>query len=155
MKQIKLDLDLLKYKNQLMVSVIENTTFIFDPIRKKNIIAQPEEMVRQLIIQYFTVENIFPLSRMAVEKKLTIDGQLKRFDLLVFDRLGQPYLLVECKSFDVALTDKTMRQIAVYNQKLRCPYLLVSNGIQSMYCAVDFASGEVTYLDTLISELAN
>ncbi len=146
-----LNLDLLNYKNALKVTLKETTTYIFDPIRKKNIVAQPEEMVRQLIIQYFISENIFPLSRMAVEKKLSIDGMVKRFDVLVFDKQGAPYLLVECKSFGVPLADKTMRQIAVYNQKLRCPYLLVSNGIQSLYCVVDFDNGNVSYLDSIIS----
>jgi hypothetical protein len=143
----KIDLALLHLKSNLKISIKDNITYLYDPIRKKNIIAQPEEMVRQLIIQYFIVEKLFPLSRMAVEKSLVVDGLRKRFDLLVFDKKGAPYLLVECKSYDVSLSDKTMRQIAIYNQKLQCPYLLVSNGIDSMYCAIDFDTTEVNYLD--------
>lgn len=143
----KIDLALLHLKSNLKISIKDNITYLYDPIRKKNIIAQPEEMVRQLIIQYFIVEKLFPLSRMAVEKSLVVDGVRKRFDLLVFDKKGAPYLLVECKSYDVSLSDKTMRQIAIYNQKLQCPYLLVSNGIDSMYCAIDFDTAEVNYLD--------
>jgi hypothetical protein len=143
----KIDLALLNLKSRLNISFNDNVTYIYDPVRKKNIIAKPEEMVRQLIVQYFIAEEIFPLSRMAVEKSLVVDGVRKRFDLLVFDKNGAPYLLVECKSFDVSLSDKTMRQIAIYNHKLRCPYLLVSNGIESMYCAIDFDTAEVNYLD--------
>lgn len=143
----KLDLALLHLKSNLKISIKDNITYLYDPIRKKNIIAQPEEMVRQLLIQYFIAEQLFPLSRMAVEKSLVVDGVPKRFDLLVFDKKGSPYLLVECKSYDVSLSDKTMRQIAIYNQKLQCPYLLVSNGIESMYCAINFETAEVTYLD--------
>jgi hypothetical protein len=142
--------NLLEFKDKIIVSQDENATYFLDPIRKKNIVAQPEEFVRQLILQYFISENIFPKSRIAVEKKIIVDSIAKRFDILVFDKSGLPYLLVECKSFDIPISDAVLRQISVYNQKLKCPYLLVSNGKESLYCKVDFETEQISILNTKI-----
>ncbi len=145
MQNPKLDIDLLSYKDRLRISQKDGITYVYDVIRKKNLIMQPEEFVRQLIIHYFLEENLFPKSRIAVEKKITVDGLEKRFDVLIFDKLGQPYLLVECKSFDIKINESVMHQISNYNQKLKCPFLLVSNGKDTYYCEVDYSKGICNY----------
>lgn len=120
---------------------------VYDPVRKKYVVWQPEEMVRQLLIQYLHKVYQVPLSRMAVERGMMIQGQRKRFDLVIFDKLGKPWMLAECKAFDVSLNANTAIQTAIYNSKLECPFLLMSNGPVCLLCAVNFKTREVEFLD--------
>ena len=46
--------------------------YIFDPIRKKYLVLQPEEWVRQNFIQFLIKEKGFPSSLIAVEKGLKL-----------------------------------------------------------------------------------
>ncbi len=121
---------------------------VYDPVRKKFVAWQPEEMVRQLLIQYLAGVYQIPYSRMAVERGMTINGQRKRFDLVVYDKNGRPWLLAECKAFDVTISTHTAIQMANYNSQLLCPYLLMTNGPVSLLAKVDFNTGEVQFLST-------
>lgn len=136
-----MDIDLLQYNVDLKITSKDDRSYIYDPIRRKNLIIQPEEMVRQLLIMHFLKNNIYPKSRLAVEKNVRIDGQIKRFDILIFDQSGKPFLLVECKSFDHAINDKVIEQVAIYNQKLSAPYLCVTNGKSTYLFEINFEDG--------------
>lgn len=107
-------------------------TFIFDPVRKKNVALTPEEWVRQHVISYFIQTLNFPQSLIAVERALTFNKRRKRFDLLVYNKTGKPEILVECKSSGVTLSKETLFQIATYNMVFEVPYLFVSNGMQHL-----------------------
>lgn len=109
---------------------------IWDPIRKKWVALNPEEWVRQHVIHYLVTQR-FPASRIAIERQLEVNGLRKRFDLLVFDELGMPELLVECKAPDVVITERTMLQIATYNSHYKAKTLLVTNGMMHYYYAWD------------------
>ena len=136
-----IDIDLLQYNADLRITSKEDRSYIYDPIRRKNLIVQPEEMVRQLLITYFIKNHIYPKSRLAVEKNVKIDGRVKRFDILVFGSSGKPFLLVECKSFDHVINDKVIEQVAIYNQKLSAPYLCVTNGKSTYLFEINFEDG--------------
>ena len=56
----------------------ENNYFIFDIIRKKYMVLTPEEWVRQHFVHYLIEEKKYPISLIAVEKKLTINKLTKR-----------------------------------------------------------------------------
>ena len=71
----------------------------------------------------------------------------KRTDVLVFDRGGQPFLLVECKAPTVSLSQAVFDQAARYNHVQRAPYLVVTNGITHYCCCIDFATETVSFLD--------
>ncbi len=98
--------------------------------RKKAVVLQPEEWVRQHWLHYLKLANLYPESLTAVERKFTINGRVKRFDILVFDKSGNPFLLVELKEPDVEINQKVFNQVFAYNLALKCPHLLVSNGLQ-------------------------
>ena len=49
---MQLELDLLSYKKELKVKMVKGQKKIFDSIRKKWYVWQPEELVRQLLILY-------------------------------------------------------------------------------------------------------
>ena len=146
-----LRLNLLKYQNDLLLKKKEGVVKVFDPIRNKYLVRGPEEIVRQLMIQYLIKEKKYNKNRMAVEKMLKVNGLSKRFDILVYDRNTQPFVLVECKAPAVPISEETFRQIAVYNLSLKVKYLLVTNGIDSYCCEMDYEKQSFEFLDEVPS----
>ncbi len=124
----------------------ENKLYIFDMIRKKNIILTPEEWVRQNFIQFLINEKKYPKSLIAVEKQLRVNNVVKRTDILIFNKSGVPYIIVECKSSNVKITQDTFDQIARYNLKLNAIYLIVTNGLQHFYCKMDHQKMKYVFL---------
>lgn len=110
---------------------------VYDIVRKKYVILQPEELVRQLAIHYLISEKNAPLSKMKVEKGLTVNELMKRCDILIYDKNIQPYFLVECKAANVRIDQTTFDQIARYNLPLQVPYLLVTNGLSTYCCKIN------------------
>ena len=111
---------------------------IFDEIRKKFLVLTPEEWVRQNFIRYLVAEKSFPVSLMAVETGLQLNGNQFRADLLVYNKQGKPWMIVEFKAPEVKITQKTFDQIARYNITFEVPFLIVSNGLEHYCCQVDF-----------------
>lgn len=106
---------------------------IFDPVRKKWLVIQPEELVRQSLLLYLIEEKKIPINRIAVEKTIRVHQQTRRFDMVYYDRQGHPVLLVECKSPSVALTSEVLEQAVWYNFEVKAPYLLLSNGKNTIW----------------------
>lgn len=124
----------------------ENKTYIFDVIRKKFVVLQPEEWVRQHIVHYLISEKNYPKSLINVEKQLTINGLTKRYDIVVFKSDGSISILVECKAPSIQITQHVFDQIARYNLRLNADYLMVTNGLQNFYCKMDFDAEKYTFL---------
>ena len=111
---------------------------IFDPVRKKFVVLQPEELVRQLVLQYLNDVCGVPFAWMRSEFGITVNERQKRCDIVVFDYNIKPKLIVECKRPTVDITQATFDQIANYNRTLQVPFLLVTNGRQA-FCGEIFA----------------
>lgn len=101
---------------------------VYDIARKKNVPFTPEELVRQTILHYLVHTQKIGLSLIAVERKLVINQQTKRFDLVVFNREGKPFILVECKSPEVTINIDTFLQSGNYNTHLEAEFIWLSNG---------------------------
>ena len=86
------ELNLLKYSPQLTFKKEGNQHFIFDPIRKKYLVLGPEEMVRQLMVQYLIQEKNYNSNRIAIERELRVHERRKRCDILVFTQEMSPFL---------------------------------------------------------------
>jgi hypothetical protein len=121
--------------------------WVFDPIRRKNVVLTPEELLRQLVLQYLLDIKKYPANRIRVEIGIELNGLQKRCDVVVFDAEVRPWLLIECKSPKIALRQDTFEQAARYNLPLRAPFLAVTNGLGTLCCALDFESGDIFYLD--------
>lgn len=106
----------------------EGKAHIWGLVRKKWLVLQKEEYVRQLLICYLVEERGLSMGRMSVEKEIRYQGMKRRFDLVVYDKQGQPWMLCECKAPDVPINQTALHQIARYNSVLQTPYLLVTNG---------------------------
>ena len=127
----------------------ENKILIFDIVRKKYVVLQPEEWVRQHILHYLVYDKKYPLSRIAVEKKIVVNKLTKRTDIVVFNRDGSPFLIVECKAPEVPITQKSFDQIARYSSTLKGGYLMVSNGMQHYYCRINDEEDGYIFMDSL------
>ena len=117
---------------------IENADYIFDEIRKKYIKLTKEEWVRQNCVNFLVKEKKFPQVLINVEKTLKINNLSKRYDIVVYNSDGSIKLLVECKSPEIKITQKTFDQIAIYNMSLKAELLMVTNGINHYYCKIDY-----------------
>ncbi len=102
---------------------------IYDVIRRQYVVLTPEEWVRQHVVHWLANGFGYPKSLMQIESGLRYNAMTKRSDLIVYDRAGQPFLLVECKAPTVPLTDATFGQAARYNSIVKAPYLLITNGL--------------------------
>ncbi|WP_041383256.1 type I restriction enzyme HsdR N-terminal domain-containing protein [Polaribacter sp. MED152] len=137
-------LNLPKYNFKLKNS--ENKVLIFDNLRKKHFVLTPEEWVRQHYVQYLIQEKQYPVSLIALEKQLVINNRRKRTDILIFDNLGNPDIIVECKAPSIKITQDTFDQIARYNLKLKANFLIVTNGLHHFYCKMDFENENYVFL---------
>ncbi|MCO6477839.1 MAG: type I restriction enzyme HsdR N-terminal domain-containing protein [Phaeodactylibacter sp.] len=148
-KATNIELGLMQYKELLKVKREGEKRYLFDPIRKKWLVLQPEELVRQLVIHYLLEEKQYNKNRINLERGFRVNSLQKRFDLLVYDREVNPYLLVECKAPRVPITDEVFEQAAWYNTELKVRYLLVTNGIESYCCAIDYDNHSYEYLEAV------
>lgn len=125
----------------------EGKVFIFDRIRKKYLVLTPEEWVRQHFIYYLIDELKYPRSLFRIEGSLTYNKLQKRSDILILDRAGKAWMLVECKAPTIKLSQKAFNQAAVYNMTLGAKYLAVTNGMAHFCCLAGGLGGEAKFLD--------
>ncbi|NER13373.1 restriction endonuclease subunit R [Leptobacterium flavescens] len=129
----------------------ENKLHIFDVVRKKFVLLQPEEWVRQHVVHYLVEEKKFPLSLINVEKEIKVNGLNKRYDIVVFRPDGSIYIIVECKAPSVAIDQKTFDQIARYNSTVNAEYLMLTNGLRHVYCKMDYKLEKYIFLEEIPS----
>lgn len=127
----------------------ENKYFIFDIVRKKYVMLTPEEWVRQHIIHYLIEEKYYPISLIAVEKKVTVNKLTKRTDILVFNAKGNPHIIVECKAPSIKISQDTFDQIARYNLKLEANFLIVTNGLTHFYSFMDLKNETYVFMENI------
>lgn len=148
---MNLQLNLLELSDQLRIERRADKPHIWDPLRRKQLVLTPEEMVRQLLIHHLINDCGYNTNRISVEKMLKVNSLTKRCDLLIYDQHFLPWMLVECKAPSVKITDATFRQIAIYNLPLRVPFLLVCNGPEAYCCSMDYERESYHYLAALPS----
>ncbi|WP_185860695.1 type I restriction enzyme HsdR N-terminal domain-containing protein [Blattabacterium cuenoti] len=128
-----LNLFIIKY---LHLKKIRNRIHIFCVIRKKFYLFSQEEVIRQYIIFLLKQAKKYKNSNIWVEYPFRINKLNKRLDILVqFNQ--KPHILIECKPPKISITQKTFDQISIYNQTIKAPFLMVSNGIKNFIFKVD------------------
>ena len=127
---------------------------IFCEWRHRWVRLTPEEWVRQQLLHRLVEQFGYPASRIAVEAFITVGEAKKRCDAIIYDATMLPLMLIECKAETVPLTQKTLDQAITYNRKLNVPYLLLSNGIQTICIHGNnhYTSGLPRYADLLRRE---
>lgn len=132
-----IDINYSKHKPNLKLKKEGEKHYIFDPIRQKYLILQPEEVVRQLVLEYLIKEKGYKKNFLRTEMMLTINTRRKRCDILAFDDATKPWLLVECKAAYVPISQDTFDQIARYNLALGVEYLMLTNGLTTYCCQMN------------------
>lgn len=127
----------------------QNRQYIFDDIRKKFVLLQPEEWVRQHVLHFLVHTKNYPKSLVNAEKQLTVNKLKKRYDIVVFNSDGSIFLLVECKAPEIKITQSTFDQIARYNYQLKADYLMVTNGLEHYYCEMDHENEKYRFLEEI------
>ena len=124
----------------------ENKTLVFDEIRKKFVVLTPEEWVRLHVVQFLIKEHNYPKGLINVEKQLKLNNTVKRYDVIVFNKDGSVFMIVECKAPTIPITQLTFDQIARYNLALDAQYLMVTNGLDHYFCQMDFENERYVFL---------
>jgi hypothetical protein len=127
----------------------DNTTYVFDEVRKKFLVLTPEEWVRQHFVHFLIREKKYPRSLIKLEGGLKLNSLQKRSDILLFDASGAKIVLVECKAPSVKITQSTFDQIARYNFVHRVKYLVVTNGLDNFCAEIDFENATYRFLQEL------
>ena len=110
----------------------ERREFIFDELRRVWVRLTSEEWVRQNFAQYLVQIMKYPASYVAIEREIKLGERRKRFDLLVFNKSAQPWMMIECKKMERLLDKMVIWQILHYNIALPVKYLVITNGEQSL-----------------------
>lgn len=142
------DLNLPAFDIAVGVAPDGSPTF-YDPVRKKHVVATPEEWVRQHFVNYLIAYREFPASMIANEKGLKLNGMNRRCDTLIYTRDLRPLCIIEYKRPSVEITPAVFDQIARYNSVLTAKYLIVSNGMKHYCCR--FTGNGYTFLPTIPS----
>ncbi len=122
---------------------------IFDRLRKKFVALTPEENVRQHFVEYLIKERAFPAGLMNNEIAIVQNGIKRRCDTVVFDRTGEPLMIVEYKAPHVKITQEVFNQIYRYNLVLKVKYLVVTNGMVNYCCKVDYENRRCHFLSNI------
>lgn len=152
---MEISVDFTRFRSFLKIEQKDGKRYVFDPIRNKHIVLTPEEFVRQLVVNYLVEEKNYNKNRLGIEKAIKVNKQLKRCDIIVFNQMVKPWLIVECKSPDVKINQATFDQIATYNYALKVPYLVVTNGIQTYCCKIDWDQKSFEFIDQIPDYLDN
>lgn len=107
-------------------------TYVTCAVRNKEVLAKPEEIIRQLWVHTLLKQYHYPVERLAVEYPVTFGrDSSKRADIVVFDpdRPTVPYLVVEVKQ---ATVKGGKEQLKSYTHATGAPLALWSNGVQTI-----------------------
>lgn len=124
---------------------------VWDPVRKLWTSLTPEENVRQSFVSYLVSYKGYPISHIANEQGIELNGMSRRCDSVVYDKSGQPKVIIEYKAPTVTLSQKAFDQIARYNLVLHVDYLIVSNGLKHYCVKMDYTAGKYTFLQDIPS----
>jgi hypothetical protein len=121
----------------IKIKIQDDKHFVFDIIRKKYFLLTPEEWIRQNFLHFLILNYKYPKSLIRIESGLKYNKLSKRSDILIYDRTGTPFLLVECKSSDVKIAQHSFEQAAMYNYTLKAKYMVLTNGQKHYCCKID------------------
>ena len=102
--------------------------YIFDSIRKTWLLLTEEEWVRQNFVSYLTKVLHYSAALIALEKEIMFSDLKKRFDIVVYDKRHQPWMLIECKAPQIRLNEDVLQQALRYNVSVPVKFIVMTNG---------------------------
>jgi len=122
---------------------------ILDILRRRYVALTPEEWVRQHFVHYLIEHKGYPPTLLANEVALKVGDKQLRADTVLYDRELHPRMIVEYKAPSIPLSQKVFDQISVYNMLLHVDYLIVSNGMESYCCKMDYVNQKYLFLEAI------
>ena len=122
---------------------------IFDELRRKYVILTPEEWVRQHFIHYLTDHKNYPAPLLANEVALQVGDKVIRADSVLYTQHLQPKMIIEYKAPHLKLSQKVFDQISTYTLLLHVDYLIVSNGLETYICKMDYEKQSYVFLESV------
>jgi len=122
---------------------------IFDFLRRKYVALTPEEWVRQHFTHYLVAQKGYPKGLLGNEVELQVGEKHLRCDTILYNKQGQPQMIIEYKAPTIQLQQKTFDQISVYNLLLHVDYLIVSNGLQHYCCKMDYDHQKYVFIEAI------
>ena len=122
---------------------------IFDFLRRKYVALTPEEWVRQHFTHYLTDHKGYPKGLLGNEVELHISEKRLRCDTILYNKQGQPQMIIEYKAPTVPLQQKVFDQVSAYNLLLRVDYLVISNGMEHYCCKMDYEHQKYLFLQEI------
>lgn len=133
----------------------ENKPYIFDQIRKKWVLCTPEEWVRIHCLNYLTQTLGYPASWIKVENEIKLYNTRKRFDIMVMNPIEGNFILVECKAPNIPLDQHVFDQIARYNLQVKSRFMMLTNGLNHYFCAMDYENQHYQFIKELPKHKSN
>jgi len=130
---------------EFKIKNIDNKTYIFDIVRKKFFILNPEEWVRQHVICYL-LEKEISKNHIGIEKKVIVNKMNKRFDIVVYNTDGSVKLLVECKAPSVKIDQAVFDQTLIYNKSLNSQFMMITNGLIHFFFKIDYKTKKYKFI---------
>ncbi len=130
----------------IKINQSEGKTVIYDFLRRRYVALTPEEWVRQQFIRFLTDHKDYPAALMGNEMELCANGKKRRCDSVVFNKKGEPLVIIEYKAPTISITQKVFEQLSSYNIILRTKYLIATNGINHYCCRVDYEAKSYRFL---------
>ena len=129
---------------------------LYDPIRKKDVPATPEEHVRQATVQFLLNEIKVPAHLITVEFGLCAiePATDDRVDIIVNNfregsPLDKPWLLVECKAPGEYTWDALQVQLNRYLKVLTPKYVMLALGDTVRFFALDKKTSRFASIEKL------
>ena len=120
--------------------------YVYDKIRKKEVLFTPEEKVRQQVLTYLIEELKVPEYMIDEETAMSyykVDS-VRRPDILILkkdENIGEavPMAVIECKRNNTVIDTTIIEQTLFYAQQLGCNYVMITDGLYTdfAYCELD------------------
>ena len=122
---------------RLKIKTVGEVQKIYDPIRNRYFVLTPEVFIRQIFLSHLIEVMKYPKALIQVEKVFLVNELRRRFDILIFDKIGNALMLIECKSATTVLNNSVLDQTVNYNLSLKVPYLVITNGLSTFAFKID------------------
>ncbi|XBT18162.1 MAG: type I restriction enzyme HsdR N-terminal domain-containing protein [Candidatus Shikimatogenerans sp. Tser] len=113
----------MNYYNKFKIIKFKKKKYILCIKRKKFIILNNEEIIRQNILYYIIHIKKIKRKYILVEKKI----KNQKIDILI-KKNNKPYILIECKSNKKNININDFIQILKYNKYIKSKYIYIYNG---------------------------
>ena len=123
--------------------------YIFDEIRRRFVLLTPEEWVRQHVVNYLVTCKKFPRPLISVEKGFSQNRNRQRYDLLIYNNLGNPLMIVECKAPGMEINQHVFDQAGRYNNRHKASYMLITNGMKHYCCVINLVNKQYSFLQDI------